>query len=1165
MESIGKSAFEDCIALTKARLPGSVSFIGDRAFYGCKNLAAITIPQGIDYLRNYLFAGCESLKNIKIPNGVKRIGYFIFKDCKNLTEILLPESLLVIGGNAFQNCINLSKISLPSDMTAIRESAFYGCKSLQKIVLPKGITRIDDMTFFQCSNLETITILGDLTYVGTAVFAYCERLTGMKISGGSAIHRKTFKGCSSLRWVELPRTLQKIEEEAFAGCKALNEIRVSNLNGFLKVSYSGNDSNPFLVSEKAHLSFSEGGYPSEILIYERGTGHSEVTDIPRNVFANMKDNLQSVTIASTVKKISANAFRATTGISELHISSLEDWMTILFANYNANPLYTHDLTREDAELTQIYLGQEPLEYVTIPGELTVIPSYCFRGSNIETVSMEDGIQKIESYAFADCYDLNQVTLSNNLLTIKKGTFQNCTDLESIEIPASVKKIEEGAFEGCENLTRVIWHSDPDEMDIHPNAFELDESERNDSHDYQATKIVEIDQDLSYYVKKNHTLVIHSKSGEGCIPDYEKKEDSPFYRDKLQGEAAFDKADMAQIQAIELHGISSVGSNAFGSLSNLTTVRMGQSCKIHFLADSFLPYQQEISIHYFPDSEIQEDPCKEYWEKHQDYITLNEGIAGFQWEIKGDTLILRQISDLQGDVNFMASPFLSYADRIKYVEFIHYTYNRIPDYMFKDLTNLKEIELSSSVRTIGQHAFDSCTSLTTVTYSDDPNENHDFYIGVAAFKNCRNLIAMKNVTVDYMDEEGAEISEEPFLDLPDKLSIISAEAFRGCSSVTEVVTVAKIQDVKDRAFYGCSSLERADLTDIVNKKWTGKDIFANSSYTGNGVITGDSTDDIDEYALKTKKVKKSKSNNKIKVKTKKKSKKIKKKSGSDGDGYLVNNNLLYITDRNRTSYYVTITEGKKAYLYQYIFGSSIQSLASEEIIKVNYPNTSLIELPGLVSISNSQPGLASASIVKKDGKNYLKVLAKGIARGYAVISCFDKNHKLIVNQIFCINAKKIQALKADKTKYFIYPKKSRSISFTGLYGKLISSSSNQTIALVDGKKISGLKAGNVTVTYKDQLTSSVCKVAVAVLKNPESALTVKKNSKKSFTVSWNKPSYAPAYQLQISTNKDFKTPKVINLMKTKLSYTYTNGLKKYVRMRYLYDGQYSAWSKYVYVK
>ena len=72
--------------------------------------------------------------------------------------------------------------------------------------------------------------------------------------------------------------------------------------------------------------------------------------------------------------------------------------------------------------------------------------------NLETVTLSEGVERIEAYAFAGCKKLDGITLPEKLLFVGSNAFGGCEALESIYIPASVETVEDYAFYGSnENL------------------------------------------------------------------------------------------------------------------------------------------------------------------------------------------------------------------------------------------------------------------------------------------------------------------------------------------------------------------------------------------------------------------------------------------------------------------------------------------------------------------------------------------------------------------------------------------------------------------------------------------------------------------------------------------------------------------------------------------
>ena len=78
---------------------------------------------------------------------------------------------------------------------------------------------------------------------------------------------------------------------------------------------------------------------------------------------------------------------------------------------------------------------------------------CFK---LKSITIPNSVVLIGRYAFFDCTQLGNVTLSSSLQSIGVSAFDNCYSLASITIPSSVVFIGEDAFLGCSNLTSAVF-------------------------------------------------------------------------------------------------------------------------------------------------------------------------------------------------------------------------------------------------------------------------------------------------------------------------------------------------------------------------------------------------------------------------------------------------------------------------------------------------------------------------------------------------------------------------------------------------------------------------------------------------------------------------------------------------------------------------------------
>ncbi len=178
VESIGPSAFTDCINLTNVVIGDGVEYIGSCAFAGCTSLTNITvskkntayksvdgnlyskdgktliqysvgktagsftIPESVVDIGEMAFLGCNSLTNVEFCDGLQNIYHYAFFECNSLTNIAIPNSVIGIWPRSFSNCSNLTSVVIGDGAEILYESTFTWCNSLTSIVIPKSIKTI---------------------------------------------------------------------------------------------------------------------------------------------------------------------------------------------------------------------------------------------------------------------------------------------------------------------------------------------------------------------------------------------------------------------------------------------------------------------------------------------------------------------------------------------------------------------------------------------------------------------------------------------------------------------------------------------------------------------------------------------------------------------------------------------------------------------------------------------------------------------------------------------------------------------------------------------------------------------------------------------------------------------------------------------------------------
>ena len=125
--------------------------------------------------------------------------------------------------------------------------------------------------------------------------------------------------------------------------------------------------------------------------------------------------------------------------------------------------------------------------------------------------------------------------------------------------------------------------------------------------------------------------------------------------------------------------------------------------------------------------------------------------------------------------------------------------------------------------IGDKVFSWCNALTSINIPNSVTE-----IGKSAFFECRVLtsiiVAKENKVYDSRDNCNAII--ETYINcliqgcdntvIPDSVTEIGNNAFRGCAALTSVNIPKSVTKIGDRAFYGCKELTSITIPNSVTK-------------------------------------------------------------------------------------------------------------------------------------------------------------------------------------------------------------------------------------------------------------------------------------------------------------------------------------------------------------
>ena len=167
---------------------------------------------------------------------------------------------------------------------------------------------------------------------------------------------------------------------------------------------------------------------------------------------------------------------------------------------------------------------------------------------------------------------------------------------------------------------------------------------------------------------------------------------------------------------------------------------------------------------------------------------------------------------------------------------------IGNWAFEGCSSLISVTIPDSVTTIEYAAFHDCSSLTSVTIGDSVTT-----IGEWAFSGCSSLTSaiIPDSVTTIGDGAFYRCSSLTSIIIPDSVTTIGNWAFEGCSSLISVTIPDSVTSIGDGAFFGCTG-ELVVNCNIPDASYFDSSTFYGSQFTS--VTIGDSVTTIGSFAF-----------------------------------------------------------------------------------------------------------------------------------------------------------------------------------------------------------------------------------------------------------------------------------------------------------------------------
>jgi len=513
--------------------------------------------------------------------------------------------------------------------------------------------------------------------------------------------------------------------------------------------------------------------------------------------------LMSVNIPDSVIFIGAYAFSGCTALTSITIPenvanigvrAFSDCSALNTINYNAVNCVLGS-TEGGANLFQ-YSGTDAV--LNIGSGVQKILECIFQNSNIKTVNFAEDSKcsVIEEEAFANCKELNSITIPEGITSIGRSAFNNCSNLVRLTIPESVTNIGNYAFYRCAGLTSITISESV--TDIGFNAFaDCPSLEEINYNVINMTKSTE--GGFRWFSNSGNNAVVNIGSKVEKIPD-----------------RLFTNSNIKTVNFAEDSICTAIGDNVFDSCEGLTSVTISSSV---------------TSIGSFVFS-----GCTALIS-----IVVEEGNAVYDSRDNCNAIIETSSNTLiQGCVNTV----------------IPASVTSIGGYAFYACHGLTSITIPSGITSIGSDAFRGCSNLVRLTIPESvTNIGSSIFSGCTALISI--VVEEGNAVYDSRDNCNAiiETSSNTLIQgcvntvIPASVTSIGRYAFYACHGLTSITIPSGVTSIKYSAFNDCDN-----LTEIIFKgaqaEWEAIDIDESNTKLLDGTITIKFESDIQSSGLYT---------------------------------------------------------------------------------------------------------------------------------------------------------------------------------------------------------------------------------------------------------------------------------------------------------------------------
>ncbi len=495
------NAVSSCEKLTSVTFPQSLVVINRMNFFSCNALSEVTIPASVRYIGDTSFRFCDALRKITFEGVCPAIDMDCFSVLPDDAVAYVPDDQLEAYTAAFENAGSTVSVqpsgknavlvenngyvedefdfdastgtitsyngyatylAIPetiggAPVKAIGPEAFARHAYLAFLELPEGLESIGDSAFYNCETLGRVRFPSTLKTIGSNAFYNAYKSSVLELTSVESIGDYAFYFAGLKGSLELPEGLKSIGENAFEACTNMgaNLYLPSTLESIGSNAFKGDYNIQYIVLES----------PTAPMLGENVfAGCDYLYDIDLNAHGTRQEMQQWQAYVDALG-LPCRVWRAQDPTAQSPEKGAYQYENRVLTEYTGTKTRIHPHLTVSKEPVVglgdgVFKDSQTIEYFSVAhnDEFTTIGAESFMNSSLREVDLFDSVTTIGARAFANCAQLETLTLPDSLTTIGEGALDGLTGLKKLVIKCDPALIPAGAFANMPNLSEVTVES-----------------------------------------------------------------------------------------------------------------------------------------------------------------------------------------------------------------------------------------------------------------------------------------------------------------------------------------------------------------------------------------------------------------------------------------------------------------------------------------------------------------------------------------------------------------------------------------------------------------------------------------------------------------------------------------------------------------------------------